>query len=46
MVLILEGDSNIESWKDALFNELWTFEVIEFIESDVPEPADDAKKPD
>ena len=46
MVLILEGDSNIESWKDILFNELQTFKVIEFIKSDIPEPADDTEKSD
>ena len=42
----LEGDSNIEAWKDALWNELKTFEVIEFIQSEVPEPAEDAAKAD
>ena len=44
MVPILEGDSNMEAWKDTLLNELRAFKVLEFIKDDVPEPADAAVK--
>ena len=44
MVPILEGDSNMEVWKDTLLNELRVFKVLEFIKDDVLEPADAAAK--
>ena len=34
----LEGYYNIEAWRDALWNELESFEVLELIQRDMLEP--------